>query len=65
MAPVEAARPTSCAAFRAHSGYRRAHFAGARIGILTKVGAWIEGQIRTLGMFGGALKAALGKFLIP
>ena len=32
-------------------------------GIFTKVGAWIEGQIRTLGMVGGALKAALGKFL--
>lgn len=32
-------------------------------GIFAKVGAWIEGQIRTLGMVGGALKAALGKFL--
>ena len=32
-------------------------------GIFTKVGAWIEGQIRALGMVGGALKAALGKFL--
>ena len=32
-------------------------------GIFAKVGAWIEGQFRTLGMVGGAFKAALGKFL--
>ena len=34
-----------------------------RYGILAKVGAWIEGQIRTLGMVGGQLKGALMKFL--
>jgi len=32
-------------------------------GIFAKVGAWVEGQIRALGMVGGALKAALTKFL--
>src|SRR5258708_475567 len=32
-------------------------------GIFAKVGAWIEGQIRTLGMVGSALKGALSKFL--
>lgn len=32
-------------------------------GILGKVGAWVEGQVRSLGMVGGALKAALTKFL--
>ncbi|HKY44269.1 MAG TPA: DUF4157 domain-containing protein [Pyrinomonadaceae bacterium] len=34
-----------------------------RYGILGKVGAWVEGQIRTLGMVGSQLKAALMKFL--
>jgi len=34
-----------------------------RYGILAKVGTWIEGQIRTLGLVGGQLKAALMKFL--
>ena len=34
-----------------------------RYGILAKVGAWVEGQIRTLGMVGSQLKAALMKFL--
>lgn len=32
-------------------------------GILAKVGAWIEGQVRTLGLVGGQLKGALDKFL--
>lgn len=32
-------------------------------GIFAKIGAWIEGQVRSLGMVGGALKAALSKFL--
>jgi hypothetical protein len=32
-------------------------------GIFTKVGVWIEGQIRTLGLVGSQLKAALNKFL--
>lgn len=32
-------------------------------GIFAKAGAWIEGQIKTLGMVGASLKAALGKFL--
>jgi hypothetical protein len=32
-------------------------------GILAKVGAWIEGQIKSLGMVGSALKGALSKFL--
>jgi len=32
-------------------------------GIFTKVGTWIEAQIKTLGLVGASLKAALGKFL--
>jgi hypothetical protein len=32
-------------------------------GIFAKVGAWIEIQIKSLGLVGAALKAALGKFL--
>lgn len=32
-------------------------------GIFAKVGAWVETQIRTLGLVGSALKAALDKFL--
>ncbi|HEV2835408.1 MAG TPA: DUF4157 domain-containing protein, partial [Pyrinomonadaceae bacterium] len=34
-----------------------------RYGILAKVGTWIEGQIRTLGLVGSQLKGALTKFL--
>lgn len=33
------------------------------LGIFAKVGPWVEGQIRTLGMVGSQLKAALMKFL--
>lgn len=32
-------------------------------GIFAKVGAWIEGHVRTLGLVGSALKGALTKFL--
>jgi hypothetical protein len=32
-------------------------------GIFAKVGAWIETQIKSLGLVGAALKSALGKFL--
>jgi hypothetical protein len=32
-------------------------------GIFTKVGTWVEGQIKTLGLVGGGLKSALDKFL--
>jgi hypothetical protein len=32
-------------------------------GIFAKVGAWIETQIKSLGLVGAALKGALGKFL--
>ena len=32
-------------------------------GIFAKVGAWVEGQIRSLGLVGSALKGALDKFL--
>lgn len=32
-------------------------------GIFAKVGAWVEGQIRTLGLVGSALRGALDRFL--
>jgi hypothetical protein len=32
-------------------------------GIFAKVGAWVEGQVRALGMVGSALKGALDRFL--
>jgi hypothetical protein len=32
-------------------------------GIFAKVGGWVEGQIKTLGLVGGSLKSALDKFL--